>query len=66
MITAPTMHPPANRDQFATKGTLEGDHPYDLQQCNCHGAGLDENGLPSDDVAIAEDVMGAETDETQG
>jgi hypothetical protein len=66
MITAPTMHPPAHRDQFALKGTLEGDHPTDTQQCNCHGAGLDANGMPSDEVAIAEDVMGAEVDETQG
>lgn len=66
MIVAPAMHPPAHRDQFATKGTLEGDHPTDVQQCNCHGAALDANGLPCDDVAIAEDVFGAEVDETQG
>jgi len=66
MICAPTMHPPVHRDQFAQKGTLEGDHQDDVQQCNCHGCGLDANGLPADDVAIAEDVMGAEIDETQG
>jgi hypothetical protein len=66
MIVAPAMHPPAHRDQFATKGTLEGDHPTDVQQCNCHGAALDANGMPCDDVAIAEDVFGAEVDETQG
>lgn len=66
MIVAPTMHPPAHRDQFATKGTLEGDHPTDVQQCNAHGAALDVNGMPSDEVAIAEDVLGAEVDETQG
>jgi hypothetical protein len=66
MITAPTMHPPAHRDQFASKGTLEGDHPADLQQCNGHGAGLDADGMPADEVAIAEDVFGAEVDETQG
>jgi hypothetical protein len=66
MITAPQMHPPAHRDQFTNKGTMEGDRPTDVQQCNCHGAGLDLDGLPADDVAIAEDVMGAEMDETQG
>jgi len=66
MITAPMMHPPAHRDQFATKGTLEGDHPTDRQQGNSHGAALDADGLPSDEIAIAEDAMGAEIDETAG
>jgi hypothetical protein len=61
MIVAPTMHPPAHRDQFAQKGTLEGDRLSD-----CHGAALDDNGMPADEVAIAEDVFGAEIDETQG
>jgi hypothetical protein len=28
--------------------------------------GLDENGLPNDEVAIAQDVIGANEDETQG
>ena len=60
------MHPPAHRDQYLEKGTLEGDQPADRQQCNCHGAALDENGMPDDPVAIAEDAMGAEIDETQG
>ncbi|MEW5980778.1 MAG: hypothetical protein AB1806_00240 [Acidobacteriota bacterium] len=66
MIVAPVMHPPAHRDQFAKKGTLEGDRPTDPQQWNLHGEALDENGLPDDEVAIAEDVLGAEVDETQG
>ena len=66
MIHSPAMHPPAHRDQFARKGTLEGDHPTDTQQSNCHGAGLDDDGLPDDEVAIAEDVFGAEIDDTQG
>jgi hypothetical protein len=60
------MHPPAHRDQYASKGTLEGARPNEPQQCNCHGAGLDEYGLPCDTVAIAEDVEGAGVDETQG
>ena len=66
MIVAPAMHPPAHRDQFAKKGTLEGDHPNDPQQSNCHGTALDDDGMPSDEVAIAEDVFGAQIDETQG
>jgi len=66
MICAPAMHPPAHRDQYMEKGTLEGDQPAQPQQCNCHGAGLDDDGMPADLVAIAEDALGAEVDETQG
>jgi hypothetical protein len=33
---------------------------------NANAPGLDEFGLPNDEVAIAEDVMGANEDETQG
>jgi hypothetical protein len=66
MIQPPGMHPPAHRDQYATKGTLEGDTPGQPQQCNCHGAALDDEGLPADAIAIAEDAEGAEADETQG
>lgn len=66
MIHPPAMHPPARNDQYVKKGTIEGDTPNQPQQCNCHGAGLDEDGLPSNPVAIAEDVEGAEVDQTQG
>lgn len=66
MIDVPVMHPPAHRDQFARKGTLEGDRPTDPQQCNCHGPALDEDGLPADEIAIAEDAVGAQADATQG
>ena len=66
MIHAPMMHPPAHRDQYAQKGTLEGDCPSQPQQCNAHGAALDENGWPTDEVAIAEDVFGAAVDQSQG
>ena len=66
MIHPPDMHPPAHRDQYVQKGTLEGDTPSQPQQCNCNGDGLDDDGLPSDFLAIAEDVEGAEVDETQG
>jgi hypothetical protein len=31
-----------------------------------HAPGLDERGLPNDEVAIAQDVLGANEDQTQG
>jgi len=48
------------------KGAVEGDRPTDQQHFNQQGDGLDENGLPDDPVAIAEDEVGANVDETQG
>ena len=66
MITAPCMHPPVHRDQDAKKGTLEGDRPTDQQHGLLHAQALDDNGLPNDEVAIAWDAIGAETDQTQG
>lgn len=54
------------RDPDRHKGSLEGDRPDDLQQANPHGDGLDAEGLPDDPVAIAEDVVGANEDESQG
>ena len=48
-------------------GAVEGDRPEDVhQQGNPHGEGLDEQGLPDDPVAICEDVIGANVDQTQG
>jgi len=48
------------------KGAVEGDRPTDEQHFNQQGDGLDENGLPDDPVAIAEDEVGANVDDTQG
>ena len=48
------------------KGAVEGDRPTDQQHFNPQGDGLDENGLPDEPVAIAEDEVGANVDETQG
>jgi hypothetical protein len=48
------------------KGALEGDRPTDKQQGNANATGLDDEGVPIDDTAIAEDVIGANEDETQG
>ena len=48
------------------KGAVEGDKPTDKQRGNPHGDGLDENGMPNDPVATAEDAEGANADKTQG
>ncbi len=53
-------------DPDAGKGAVEGDRPDDVQQSNRNGTGLDRNGLPNDQVAIAEDVIGAQEDKSQG
>jgi hypothetical protein len=48
------------------KGALEGDRPEDEQQGNPHGDGVDEDGLPDDPIASAEDAEGANADKSQG
>ena len=53
-------------DPDVHKGAIEGDRPTDEQLGNPNGDGIDENGLPDDPVAIAEDQIGANIDETQG
>ena len=50
-------------DQDMRKGAVE-DGPHTLG--NANAPALDEFGLPNDEVAIAEDVLGANEDETQG
>ena len=48
-------------------GAIEGDRPSDRpQQGNENAPALDDEGLPNDDVKIAEDVLGANLDETEG
>ena len=61
MFSSP-LHP----DQDFHKGSIEGSRQDDEQHCNPHGSGVDENGLPNDPVGEAEDVLGAEVDQTQG
>ena len=47
--------------------TMPGDRPTDKQQGNNNAPGaLDANGLPKNRIAIAEDVIGANADQTQG
>jgi len=51
-------------DQDLKKGAVE-DGPNTLGNLNAEGA-LDDAGLPLDEVAIAQDVLGANEDESQG
>ena len=48
------------------EGAVEGDKPTDRAQGNANAPGLDDQGLPDDNDKIAEDVIGANADETQG
>ena len=48
-------------EKGATEGPDDGHH-----QGNRNAPALDGEGLPNDDVAIAEDVLGANEDETVG
>ena len=65
MDTNATPNRPGDADEHI--GAVEGDRPTDEpNQGNPHGTGLDQNGLPNDPVAICEDVIGANVDETEG
>jgi hypothetical protein len=49
------------------KGAVEGDRPGDeTQMGNPNLDGVDDQGLPDDPVATAEDAEGANADESQG
>jgi hypothetical protein len=53
-------------DQDVHKGAIEGDRPTDEQHSNPNGPGVDEEGMPDDPVATAEDQIGANEDESEG
>ena len=53
-------------DPAAHKGAIEGDRPNDEQIGNPHGDGINDDGLPDDPIATAEDALGAIEDESQG
>lgn len=67
-----TKHPGHQRSSHEPEpadagiGAVEGDSADDPQPGNAHGDGLDSNGMPDEPTAIAEDVIGANEDETQG
>jgi hypothetical protein len=49
------------------EGAVEGDRPTDRpQNANPNAPALDDEGLPADEIKIAEDVIGANLDETEG
>ncbi len=59
--------PPTPTDPDQDKGAVEGDRPADTQQGNENAnSPLDSDGKPKDRIAIAEDVIGANADQTQG
>ena len=61
------MHSGSTTDGDEHIGAVEGDRPSDSpQQGNRNAPGLDDEGLPNDPKAIAEDVIGANADETEG
>jgi hypothetical protein len=53
-------------DPDLEKGAIEGPPNDEHSQGNSNAPGLDENGLPNDEVAISEDVVGANEDGTVG
>jgi hypothetical protein len=55
-------HTLASRDHDISKGAVEDDRPIDAT----NAPGLDDQGLPNDQMAIAEDVLGAQADGSQG
>lgn len=55
-----------DRDQDIHKGAVEGDKAGDTQPGNPNGDGIDDQGMPNDPVATAEDEIGANEDESQG
>jgi hypothetical protein len=54
------------KDPDEQKGAVEGTQPNDPGEGNPNAPGLDEGGLPNDRVAIDQDVLGANEDESQG
>jgi hypothetical protein len=49
------------------EGAVEGDRPTDSpQHGNENAPALNDQGLPSNDVKIAQDVIGANLDKTEG
>jgi hypothetical protein len=53
-------------DQDVHKGAVEGDRPTDQMHSNRNNEGVNQEGLPNDPVATADDAIGANEDESQG
>jgi hypothetical protein len=54
------------KDQDLAKGAVEGPPSEHESGGNPNAPAIDDEGLPDDEVAVAEDVIGANVDETQG
>jgi hypothetical protein len=63
-MTSDRTHATPDSDEHM--GAVEGDRPTDTQQGNANAPGVDEQGMPNDNVAISEDVLGANLDGTEG
>ena len=63
---APKTSKQQEHDQDIHKGAIEGDRPGEEQIGNPHGEGINDEGLPNDPIAVAEDAIGANEDQTQG
>lgn len=64
MPVQPAVPTPTDPDR--DKGAVEGDRPTDKQHYNRNAPALDDEGLPNDRIAIAEDVIGANVDGSEG
>ncbi len=53
-------------DPDLEKGAIEGPPNDTNAQGNRNAPALNEDGLPNDEIAIAEDVLGANEDESEG
>ena len=63
--TNPAAQPPhAISDEHL--GAVEGDRADDTQQGNRNASAVDDEGLPTNTLAVFEDVLGANNDETEG
>jgi hypothetical protein len=65
-VSTPARPSQTKKDPEGRKGAVEGDRPTDEQVGNPNGDGVNDDGLPDDPVATAEDAIGANEDESQG
>ena len=61
-----TAKPASSNDPDMHKGAIEGDRPDDEQMGNPQGDGIDDEGLPDDPIASAQDAIGANEDGSEG
>ena len=55
------------RDADEHLGVVEGDRPDDVpNEGNRNAPALDDEGMPNDPIAICEDAIGANVDESEG